>query len=234
MTSGCSGTLSLAGLGFRVRKALVDVMRLLFYHGLVNVFGGNASAKLCTSFGFCAVYVTPSGKPKLALKPEDIVAVDPESGAVLGGGKPTVELPMHLTIYRVRCDARAVVHAHTLYALEAWRRGILDVSVLGLEANYYLNTCIASVPKLEPGSRELAKAVGEKIRECDVVMLEDHGIVAIGVKEDPVEAVYQAFDRILLVEEAAKIALAREKLDGPSRKQMTGFQLESTLSHKKA
>jgi len=185
-------------------------MRLLFDHGLLNVFGGNASARLCTSFDFCAVYVTPSGKPKLALKPEDIVAVDSESGAVLSGGKPTVELPMHLTIYRVRRDAKAVVHAHTLYTLEAWRKSILDVSVLGLEANYYLNTCIASVPRLEPGSRELAEAVGERIRECDVVVLEDHGIVAIGVKEDPVEAVYQAFDRILLVEEAAKMMLTRK------------------------
>ena len=210
MPSRCSGALSLAGPGLRVRKALVDVMRLLFDHGLLNVFGGNASARLCTSFDFCAVYVTPSGKPKLALKPEDIVAVDSESGAVLSGGKPTVELPMHLTIYRVRRDAKAVVHAHTLYTLEAWRKGILDVSVLGLEANYYLNTCIASVPRLEPGSRELAEAVGERIRECDVVVLEDHGIVAIGVKEDPVEAVYQAFDRILLVEEAAKMMLTRK------------------------
>ena len=200
----------MAGFGLRVRKALVDVMKLLFNYGLINVFGGNASAKLCTSFDFCVVYVTPSGKAKLALEPEDIVAVDPESGVVLGGSKPTVELPMHLTIYRVREDVKAVVHAHTLYTLEAWRKGVLDISVLGLEANHYLNTCIAFVPRLEPGSRKLAEAVGEKIRECDIVVLEDHGIVAVGVKEDPVEAIYQAFDRILLVEEAAKIMLTRK------------------------
>ena len=194
------------GVGERVRRALVEAMRILHSRGLVNLRGGNASARLAMPFDVEYVYITPSGKPKPLLDPLD-VAVMTIDGRVVEG-KPSSEYRLHLAVYRSRSDARAVVHAHNPLTVAAARLNLID-SVLdaSVEARYYVGGCVGRVPYLEPGSQELAEAAAKALSRCNAAVMEGHGAVAVGVAKDPVEAVYEAVDRLEALEDAVRIAL---------------------------
>jgi len=201
------------GIGYKVRQELAWVMRVLFEKGLINLRGGNASARLCIS-GYCFIYITPSGVPKNRLRPDDIAVVDMEG--VVHEGVPSSELPLHLEIYRRYPWAGAVVHAHTMLTLVAARHGLLDPSRLGYEALYYLGSCVGRVPPLKPGSTELAEAVAREASRCRVIVLENHGAVAVG-EGGPIEALHDALDKLIVLEDAAKLGIIEGLLESCRR-----------------
>jgi L-fuculose-phosphate aldolase len=92
-----------------VRDKIVEVSKRLYLRGLVAGAGGNVSAYIRDED---VILITPSGLCKGYLKPEDIVKVDPSGKVLEGALKPTSELSCHLSIYKVREDVNAVVHAH--------------------------------------------------------------------------------------------------------------------------
>jgi len=90
------------------RGILVHFMNRIYGRGMTTTSGGNLS--LVDGEG--DLWVTPGGVDKGALRPEDIVRVDGD-GTPHGIHKPSVELPFHAAIYRVRPDVRGIVHAHS-------------------------------------------------------------------------------------------------------------------------
>ncbi len=198
-------------IGLRVREALVDVMRLLYERRLVGVRGGNASALVVLPEGTRFVYVTPSGAVKPRLKPEDIAVVGVDG--YVYEGKPSVEYRMHLEVYNSVEGARAVVHSHNPTTVLLYYKGLsLDTRALGVEARYYLGECVSSVGAYEPGSVELARATASALKKCPVAVLEGHGAVAVGYNSDPVEALYEALDRLEALEDIAVASLQGQKL----------------------
>ncbi len=193
--------------GLRIRRALINAMRVLHDRGLVNLRGGNASARFSLPYGVTYIYITPSGKPKPLLDPLDIAVMTLDGGVV--EGRPSSEFRLHLAVYRARDDATAVVHAHNPLTVAAAKLGLVEeLFKVSVEARYYLGRCVARVPYLEPGSQELAEATARALKGCDTAVLEGHGAVAVGVSKDPVEAVYEAVDRLEALEDAARILLA--------------------------
>jgi len=155
-------------------KNMCIAMKMLYLKGLITPLAGNISVRIDSR-----ILVTPSAKLKFALQPEDIVEVDLE-GRVLRGGKPTSELPMHLGIYRVCRECRSVVHIHGVYA-PLLRREDIALLPMDVELEYVLKPRICFVPTKPPGSAELATAVIREVSSgCNVVILERHGIVAVG------------------------------------------------------
>ena len=196
-------------VGVEVRRALVEAMRLLYGRGLVNLLGGNASAKLVLPDGTSFIYITPSGAVKPLLSPEDIAVMAPD-GTVYEG-RPSSEYRLHLAIYSRRGDVRAVVHAHAVLPVVMDRLGVgVRRELLGVEADYYLGRCVARVPSLPPGSQELADAAARALSECDVAILESHGVVAVGTSEDPVKAVFEAVDRIEVLSQLSLASILYE------------------------
>ncbi len=200
-------------VGLRARRALVEAMRILHMRGLVNLRGGNASVRV--EMGpLTYVYVTPKGVAKPFMDVSDIAVVSPEGRIV--EGEPTSELKLHLEVYRVRSDVRAVVHAHnplTVAAVELI--SVEELLKASVESKYYIGDCIGVVPYYEPGSQELAKATAEALKDCNAAILRMHGAVAVGVSRDPFSAVMEAVDRLEALEDAAKIILARRCISTP-------------------
>ncbi|MET1128347.1 MAG: class II aldolase/adducin family protein [Thermoproteota archaeon] len=193
-------------IGYRLRRALIIAMRMLHDRGLVNLRGGNASALLLLEDGSAFIYITPAGKPKAMLEPEDVSVLDIDGHVY--SGKPSSEYRMHLAIYRKRRDVRAVVHAHNPLAVLAAKLKLdLGANMLGVEQRYYIGSCIPHVPYAEPGTEDIAEAAAEALSSCNVALLEDHGAVALGTSPDPVEAVYEAVDRLEVLEDVARAAL---------------------------
>ena len=66
------------------------------------------------------VVIKPSGVAYDTMKPEHMVVVALESGAVVEGGlKPSSDTPTHVVLYRAFPDIGGIVHTHSLFAT-AW------------------------------------------------------------------------------------------------------------------
>jgi len=156
----------------RLLVELCEVMRYAYVRGLISTLTGNASIRL----GLDLIAITPTGKPKFLLRPEDISIVK-LSGEVVRGPRPSSEVAMHLEIYRACGGCNAVVHVHGTVAPVL--AGVVEPYV-DLELKVYgVTPCYVS--EAPPGSRELAEAVrAAVVGGCRAVVLKNHGIVGVG------------------------------------------------------
>lgn len=168
------------GFDLGVRMKLIDAARRLYIRGLNSTMSGNVSARSSYRNYF---WITPRSCDKASLSIEDLSLVDIETSNRVMGSEPSSEYRMHLKIYRVRDDVNAVVHTHQVYTMIAHRAGLLRRELLeeSYEARAYLGG-IAYVPRLEPGSIELAEAVSRQLADRGnvAVIMEGHGVAFIG------------------------------------------------------
>ena len=99
------------------RKELVAIGQRAIREGLTTGTGGNFSVCDRASGLMC---ITPSGIPYAETKPEQIVVMDVQTGAIVDGDAiPSSECDMHRIFYKYRTDIDAVIHTHTTYASTA-------------------------------------------------------------------------------------------------------------------
>src|ERR1039458_164722 len=124
-----------------------------------------------------------------------------------GKNRPTSEVNMHLGIYRVRPDARAVFHAHP-----AWASGVITAGVeLRPMFAEFVNDLgrTGTVPYVTPTTQRLADAMAAKAKTCDTIFMVNHGVLAVGAN------VKQAYYRVAVVEDAAKSFVAAAVVGTP-------------------
>jgi len=114
---------------------------------------------------------------------------------------------MHLAIYGARADVRSVVHAHPPHAT-AFAVAGTTLPIEGLAELVYTVGRVPLVPYAPPGSRELANRVVAFLHGADVLLLANHGAVAVG----PALAV--AHQRMESLEHGARILLSARILSG--------------------
>ena len=151
---------------------LVMIMQRIYQYGMTTTSGGNLSIRDDNG----DVWITPSGIDKGSLTRQDMIQIKPD-GTRLGPHKPSVELPLHLQIYRSRPDLRAVLHAHppTMIAFSLVRR----VPNLQLVPDV-LNICgeVGVAEYAVPGSDLLGKNIARRFEEgFSTVLMENHGCV---------------------------------------------------------
>lgn len=177
-----------------LRREVADKSTLLWERGWVANHDGNVTAKAAPG----RIVATPTGISKRLCDAESLIVVDESARVVRGRLRPFSELGLHLTVYRLRSDVGAVVHAHPPHAtaLACLGRALpcfLPESVVSLGRE------IPVVPFAPPGT-ESERALAPFVEPHDVVMLEQHGVLAWGVDPE------QAFLRMELVEHLARIA----------------------------
>ena len=98
---------------------LVMIMDRIYQYGMTTTSGGNLSIRDANG----DIWITPSGIDKGSLTRNDIMRVT-KDGEIIGPHKPSVELPFHRDIYRLRPDLNAILHAHppTLVAFSLARK----------------------------------------------------------------------------------------------------------------
>lgn len=198
------------------RSALVSCGRRLDALGFTPATDGNVSARL----GPDRLLLTPSGKEKGSLAPEDLLVVDLAGRVVEGGGRPSTETPMHLLCYRKRGDVGGVVHAHPPVATAFAAAGVpLDAPVM--PEIVVTVGAVPLVPYATPGTEELALALEPWIECHDAFLLASHGVLALG------RDVREALHRMERVEHLARVTLASRLLGGP--RSLTDAQVVSLL-----
>ena len=187
------------------RRQIVEVGKLLYERGLVQMSGGNISIMDRKSN---LVAIKPSGALYIHMKPEDIIVVDMEGSVVEGGKKPSIETFMHLGIYKNRPDITAVVHCHPIHAV-AWS---LKHSCLPsvIAAQWSLRGAVKVAPYEGAGTLALADsavhAIGDDGYGC---ILQAHGVIC----GSPYH-VFHACEMCYTIEDACQIAEICESMPG--------------------
>jgi L-fuculose-phosphate aldolase len=178
------------------RKEIVRLGRLLHQNCLVAATDGNLSVRLSPE----KILVTPTGMSKGAMRPSDLVIVDPQGRRLLGKRNVSSEIGMHLLIYRMRPDINAIVHAHPATATGFAACGIALTQPLVCEVVIGLG-CIPLARYGTPGTPELTEALEPLVPDYDAILMSNHGVVTYG------EELEQAYMKMETVEHFAKIAL---------------------------
>jgi L-ribulose-5-phosphate 4-epimerase len=96
-----------------LRNEVFEMNMELLDEGLVVWTGGNVSG-IVREKGH--VIIKPSGVPFKKLSPEKMVITDMEGHIVEGELAPSVDLPVHLYMYKHRLDIGGITHTHSPFA----------------------------------------------------------------------------------------------------------------------
>lgn len=181
----------------RARRDLVDVCTRMHARGYIVSGDGNVSVRI----GERRLLVTPSGKRKGFLKPEDMVVCDMNGEPVRGEkNRPSSEIAMHVTVYEERPDVNSVVHAHPPCTIAHTVAGISLATPLMPEAFCELGE-ILTLPYTTPTTSQVPEALRLPIRNHCALVMERHGSITIG------PSLSVAYDRLEILEHVAKISM---------------------------
>ena len=185
----------------KLRRSLVQFGRSLYRLGFMPGLSGNLSVRLDGE----RILATPTGRSKFLLRSEDIVIVDPEGRQLAGSRRVTSEIGMHLAIYRMRADAKAVIHSHPPIATGFACSGRPLDEPLCSEAIMTLGT-VPLAPYATTGTEELAASLEPLIPGHSAILLANHGAVTFG------NDLLDAFLKMETVEHFAHICLVAHQL----------------------
>jgi len=185
----------------QLRQDLVEFGRMLHTQGFVAATDGNLSVRMDSD----RVMITPTCVSKGMMHPEEMVIVDLDGEKLSGARRPSSEINMHLTIYRMRPDVGAVVHAHPCTATAFASAGIALDEPLCSEVVITLGA-VPLAPYATTGTQELSDSLQPFIKDHNAILMANHGVVTYGAD------LRQAYFRMEAVEHYAKIVLAARQL----------------------
>jgi L-fuculose-phosphate aldolase len=181
------------------RKEVARFMRRLYNHGLTTTSGGNISLRISDE----VIVITPSATDKGTMRWREVGLMNIFGENLTPSLKPSIESEMHLSIYRTMPELNAIVHAHPVFASSFTAMKMKINTCLTAEARAILGDPLL-VPYGLMGTSDLAAKVAEQVQFSDILLLENHGILTTGA------TILQAFDKIEVLENAAKMTLVTE------------------------
>ncbi len=185
------------------REQVASIMRRLYRQGLTTCSGGNVSLRCGV-----VILITPSGTDKGEITAEEIGAVTPEGDNLLPGLRLSIETEMHLEVYRNRPDVNGIVHAHPVTA-SAFAALDRDIDTRLTAETWHVLGMPVRAPYALMGTAELARAVGQAAGKGNAVIMENHGVLTVG------RTLFEAFDRLELLEAAAKMTWITHTMGSP-------------------
>ena len=183
------------------RAEIIHLGKLMHASGFVAGMDGNLSARLDAN----RIMVTPTAMSKGAMRTTDLVIVDLHGRKLQGRRNVSSEIGMHLLIYQLRPDVRAVVHAHPPTATGFAASGIALTEPLVCELVVGLG-CVPLARYGTPGTRELTDALEPLISDYDAILMANHGVVTYA------DDLQHAYMKMETVEHFAKVALVAHLL----------------------
>ena len=204
----------------RQREEICRFARSLFDRGLTPGSSGNISVRLDDG----GWLVTPTNASLGYLDPANLSRLDPH-GKLIGGDRPTKEIPLHAALYDSRSSARAIVHLHSTHAVAVTMLPEIDPNdALPPLTPYFVMKCgcVAMLPYYRPGDPAVAGAIRGLAGKHSSVLLANHGPVVAG---ETLEAAVFATEEL---EETAKLYLL---LRGLNPRALSSEQVKDLVSH---
>ena len=186
------------------RQKVIEIALKAQRDKLIPLTMGNFSLRDKETGYIC---ITPSGMDYSLLQPEDIVVVDIQGNVIDGNKKPSIETQLHCRTYAKRTDVYGICHTHSTYAT-AWACCGKEIPVVVAELAGMIGGPVKCAPYAPMGTIELADIVAEHLYSQNAVLMESHGMLAVG------ENIDKAFANAVIVEEGAKITLYSMQIGG--------------------
>ncbi len=170
-----------------LKKEITEYMALSYERGLTSSLSGNISVRAEQ-----VVFISPTKVPRYRIRPDDVSVVT-MMGEHLEGKHPSSELPTHLAIYKAT-ESSAIVHAHSRLATALSCLGN-DLESPDVEGKHLLGR-VPLIPYEEPGTSDLGEAVSRGILGCKGVLLQNHGLIAVGTNLEEAFIVAEAIERV--------------------------------------
>jgi L-ribulose-5-phosphate 4-epimerase len=182
-----------------LRNEICKIGKEMDQSGLALFLGvyapGNLSARLP---GSSRILVTPSGLPKGSLKPDDLVVVDLHGGKIEGRLRPSIETPMHCSIYRRREDVNGIIHTHSPMCM-AYAITNKEIQATTIELAGVSGGRVPVARYVTPATEELGEVTVEALGFSNAVIMQSHGLVSVG------GTLRDAFNNALAVEYTAMV-----------------------------
>jgi len=180
-----------------LKNDIIRIGRKLYVRSLVVAKSGNLSARLDGD----TILITASGSSLGELTQKDIVKVSLSKKFTGSGRMPSSELPLHSMIYK-NFDCSRVIHCHPPLS-----NAYFAVYSRLAELIYETRHTIGEVPVVKQNTVTVTdpKAVISALKKNPLVVLKNHGVVAIA--DDFPEAFYfvEALESAVEVAAAARL-----------------------------
>ncbi|MDD5130620.1 MAG: class II aldolase/adducin family protein [Candidatus Omnitrophica bacterium] len=183
----------------QLRLEMMEVGRRLYAAGLAVAKSGNLSCRLDNE----NILITGTGTFLGQLKENEIVKVNLADGKFAGESKPSSELPLHSLVYK-NFPAKVVVHCHPPL-INGYFAVAKTLKAMSFETKFYLGD-IPVIAQETPTVTQ-AEPVIAALKTNNLVVLKNHGTVAIAEKFQDALAITEA------LEEAVKSAAVARLLD---------------------
>ena len=183
------------------KKQIIDLGIKLYNKNLTVGTSGNISIK--TKDG---IYITATGTSLSRLKEDDIVFIDFD-GNEQEKRKASSEKLLHVEIYKQRPDVNSIIHTHSIYLTSfACCHKLLNEPIMSENILYFEEIPVAEYAM--PSSMELVNNTIKYLKDKDVVMMANHGVVAVA------SDIEKAFDKLETAEYYAQVTLNSILLGG--------------------
>ena len=175
-----------------LRSEIIRYSKMLNSKKLSALRSGNISARFKDGF-----LITPSGKKYLSLKDKDIVFVSLKGTFDKKKGIPSSEWKFHQDIYKVKKEAKAIVHAHSTNAtaVAVHKKDIPPFHYMIAMAGGHDIKCAKYATF---GTRDLSKNILKALKGRKACLIANHGQIAF---EDNLSKAFE------LAEEVENISL---------------------------
>lgn len=195
------------------RDQIVEFMNRIYGYGMTTTSGGNLSIMDSTG----NMWISPAGIDKGTLQRDDIVCVKAD-GSIEGVHRPSSEFPFHRSIYKMRPDVKAILHAHPPMLVSFSVAGKIPNTNVFATARKICGT-VGYAPYEVPGSEALGRNVGAAFAEGhSTILLENHGACCAG------STLLQAFQRFETLDFCARLINGAFRLGEP--KYLSDMDLE--------
>lgn len=216
-----------------LKKVVYDANLALVKRNLVICTWGNVSA-IDRERGL--VVIKPRGIPYEKLVSEDMSVVDMEGRMVGKGLLPSVDLDIHLELYRRFPSIGGIAHTHSTYAT-AWSQACRPIPVMGTtHADHFYGSipCTRLLTEEEVASeyeRNQGKVICETMQDRNPVSMggiltAGHGPFTWGKNAD------EAVEHAVILEELAKMAWLTLNITGGAAPVIPHYMVEKHYTRK--
>jgi HCOMODA/2-hydroxy-3-carboxy-muconic semialdehyde decarboxylase len=178
-----------------LRAEVLAACRVLTRFRIVEGFG-HVSARIP---GRERILMTPRRALGLVTEAE-LVELDLAGRQIAGEGRPPLEVPMHLAVYRRRADVAAIARVHPRHVAAYACAGEALRVAHGFGANLGATVRVFAQPFLV-ASAEMGEGVADALGDAEAVILQSNGMLAVG------QSVPHACVQALFLEETAELQL---------------------------
>jgi L-fuculose-phosphate aldolase len=148
---------------------------------------------------------------------------------VAGTRKRTSEINMHLAIYKLRDDVKAVIHSHPPHATAFAVAGVDLPTCIHPEAEVFLGP-VHTAKYVTPGDKRLGESIAPFVKDSNTILMGNHGVVCYG--HDLENAYYKleivdAYSRILIL---AKQVGSIQQLTNDEMKELVALKARFGMS----